>query len=555
VDPFLKVVLAACEDLGTPRALTVSLLLRGEEWSQLSQLATRPLDYCDSESYWRDTVITDLLRKCDLPSGIDKEAVARATFLSCEAKNARTNVRLSRFVDETLFIEDHVDEAVYRFIGDWRKEVRRILGNLPDNLVPRFSTGATYADVGELTTIPDKMSSRPTIYSHSRDTILPFWGSTSWGRSVVEERRDSDPQTVRGNIFFTVPKDGKTFRGCCKESSLNVSFQLDIGRVIRGRLKRIGIDLQHGQDHHRSKAREGSLDNGCATIDMSNASDTMCRLLPKLVLPAEWHELLASLRARLTRFEGQKWFRLEKFSSMGNGFTFELETLLFSTLARTVIACEGGDPDQVMCYGDDLIVPSCHYLAVTAALRLFGFEPNMKKTFAEGPFRESCGGDYWAGAPVRGHFVRAFPNEPQEWISLANGLRRTCIGNKTRWQSMKRAWRRCLDQLPRDIRRCVGPEFLGDIVIHDDPEFWQFARPPRGHDPSWFQQYVFAYVPVPVVLPWNNWKASVQLASCTLGPPSDGITPRGGVSGYRVRRVGALLAGPASSWTPSVTVR
>lgn len=547
MDTFQRVVLATCEDVGTPRALTVKLLVQYGEWAQLARLRTDPNWYSDAESYFRDVLVTDQLRKCDLPSGIDREGEARDLFWALEASNCQTNARLARFIPSNLFLEDSKDAAVYEFITRWRKEVKRVLGSLPNSLTPRFSSGATFADVGSLTTTPDKMSSRPTVYSHSRD-LLPFWAETSWGRSVMKERRDSDPRSVRGNIFFTVPKDAKSFRGCCKEASLNVSLQLDLGRLMKTRLKeRAGIDLRSGQPVHQQAASQASVSGDRSTIDLSSASDTMCRNVVQLILPGDWFDLLSSLRANYTRI-GKTWVRLEKFSSMGNGFTFELESLLFYSLAKTLL---GDRPGEILCYGDDLIVPVAIHADLIAALRFFGFEPNKKKTFAEGPFRESCGGDFFDGVPVRGHFLKKLPNEPQMWMAWANGLRRVSHVHGTlsplRWSYVRRAWFIILDQLPPAIRGCRGPEFLGDIVIHDSPSNWKFVPPPSSHDPSWELVYVRSYQPVPVVLPWHHWKSSVQLASCTLGLPSEGITPRGGVSGFRLRSVGVNLTG---AWLP-----
>jgi len=543
---IIRVIDALCVDVGTPRALAVKLLVNAGEWAQLQELRCRPADYADSESYWRDSVVTELLRKCDLPTSVDKQAAAVKTFLECEHQNLTTNRRLDCFLPENLYLEAGEDR-VHDFIIVWRKEIKSILGNLPDHLTPRFSGGATYADTGLLITTPDKMSSRPTVYEPTRD-LLPFWTETSWFRSLASDRPwFTDPSTVRGNIFFTVPKDGTKFRGCCKEASIPIALQLEVGRILKSRLLRIDINLKEGQQIHRSLAREASITGSLATIDMSNASDTLCRVLPKLVLPGQWWELLNSLRATHTRVDG-RWFRLEKFSSMGNGFTFELESLIFATLARTVIAGEGGDPDIVRCYGDDLIVPSVHYRSVVAALRWFGFTPNMKKTFAEGPFRESCGGDYWNGTPVRAHYLQDLPDEPQHWISLANGLRRVAIADgapPTRWGIVRRSWLRVLDAIPSHIRRCTGPESLGDVVLHDKPETWVTFTDPEN--PSWELRYVNAYTPVATVLPWHHWKPATQLASCTLGLPARGITPRGGVSGYRITRV---PLGISSSWLP-----
>ena len=569
----LRVVNCLAEDVGTPRALAVKLLANAGEWAELQKLRCDPLIYEDSESYWKDNLLTEILRKCDLPTTVDKEAAAVATFFACEKDCAATNARLTRYLPSKLLIEPE-DMPVVHFINEWRKEVSFVMGNLPDGLTPRFSGGSTYADKGLLTTIPDKMSSTPTIYAGTR-CLLPLWGDTAWARALVRDRPwQSDPLTVRGNVFFTVPKDGTKFRGCCKEASIAITYQLAVGKVLKKRLLRIGVNTKTGQAYHQKRAERASKTGEDATVDMSNASDTVARVLIQLLAREDWYSLLDSLRATHTWIDG-KWVRLEKFSSMGNGFTFELETIVYATLARTVIRLEGGDPGKVTCYGDDLIVPTQYYTSVLAALRFFGFTPNVKKTFGEGPFRESCGGDFFNGVPVRAHYIEEIPDEPQQWISLANGLRRVAFAHPDgdhRWSLVRRAWFRALDSIPSDIRRCRGPSSLGDIVIHDDPERWSYAPPPKKPvkalwlkdgdnreitlceppDSSWEVRWIRAYVPVPSVLPWHHWNPAVQLASCTLGVPSTGVTPRDGVTGYRIAKVSATLTG---SWLPTPYIR
>jgi len=113
------------------------------------------------------------------------------------------------------------------------------------------------------------------------------------------------------------------------------------------------------------------------------------------------------LRSPKTFFKGQ-WHVLEKFSSMGNGYTFELETVIFSAITAAVHEMVTGEAaklhQNVFVYGDDIICKTDVSLDVIAALRWFGFSLNERKSFVSGPFRESCGGDYFNGVPVRAHF-------------------------------------------------------------------------------------------------------------------------------------------------------
>ena len=52
-------------------------------------------------------------------------------------------------------------------------------------------------------------------------------------------------------------------------------------------------------------------------------------------------------------------------------------------------------------YGDDIVVPQNAALLVIERLRDLGFSTNRDKTFVTGPFRESCGRDWFQGQDVR----------------------------------------------------------------------------------------------------------------------------------------------------------
>lgn len=513
-----SVLARLARSVDSPRAIAVRLLAEGGEWPQLQKLeAVDPGNYQDAEAYLADAVVTDFARKSGPLEG-NLHATAVKTFWECERTNAGTNARLTRFIgNQGPF--DPSDMRVAGFIDLWRKKVKIVLGKLPSRLDVKFSPGATTSNKGSKITIPDKIDSRPVVYESMRCLEHLIYDS-SWGRIHGDVRLPSD----RGNVFFSVPKDAKKNRGCCKEASAAVALQLSAGAYIRERLSRFGIDLDHGQDLHRELARKGSIDGSVATLDLSNASDTVSRVLVRLLLPDEWYQLLDSLRAPFTSVSG-KFVYLEKFSSMGNGFTFELETLIFWSLAETLRE-QTSTHGQTWCYGDDLIVPAepGYVDALMAALKYFGFTPNASKTFVAGPFRESCGGDFFRGTAVRPHFLKDYPDEPQDWIALHNGLVRIARPHLT-----GEARRFCLDQLPRAIRKLCGPVQLGDTVLHRDEQHWITKRPSDGWDGVW----VRAYVPVPRRLPLHHWTPSVVLASAVYGVPSDGVTPRGHVKGFK----------------------
>lgn len=519
-----KAVHRLLEDLASPVSLKVALLLRHGEYDQLASCRVDPRSYIEAESYWRDATAVSLLRKLpELPTTIDRKAVAEKSFLDCEASCLRANQRIYPL----LFGDDpSPNGGVSAYIKRARKIAASVLGICPDydKIDGRFGPGATYGDRGRLTTIPDKMSSVPTLTSEAWSLHFP-WSGTLWASACASSGRKVS--FVRGNRFTTVPKDATKDRGIAVEPSLNVFYQLGLGRVIRRRLLRAGIDLTNGQDIHRRIACEASIGGHLATIDLSNASDTICRNLVKLLLPKPWFERLDELRSHRTEFRG-RWYLLEKFSSMGNGFTFELETLVFLCLILAI------SPDltagkNVFVFGDDIIVPTEYSSDVISILSFFGMTANRAKSFVDGPFRESCGGDYFMGVDVRPYFMKEAPNEPQQLISVANGLRRSTRASKDRSSHAHRAWRSILDALPSEIRRLRGPEDLGNLLVHDREESWR---------PRWRNGIREFRVWKPIEyhkVSLGHFKPEVTLAAACygLGPnASEGIIPRDGVRGY-----------------------
>jgi hypothetical protein len=461
-----KAILRLFEDIGSSRSLAASLLYRYGEWDQLSTLEMIPEHYNDAESFWRDALATNIVRKLDvLPTSVDKKTKAEETFLSCEAKCFRANRRLY-CLGEPPYGGSFSDGVLEVFLRA-RKIVSSILGPCPDLIEGRHGPGSTYSDRGKFCTVPDKMSSRPTITPDAWPFLFP-WSGTLWASACASSGRL--PEFVPGNRFLTVPKDSTKFRGIAVEPSINLFYQLGYGRVIRRRLSQHGINLAEGQDKHRALARCASSAGHLATLDLKNASDTICRNLVKLLLPPSWFSVLDGLRSKKTKFRG-RFHLLEKFSSMGNGFTFELETLIFLSLIASITGRDSIGK-TVFVFGDDIICPTESSQDVISLLSFCGLTVNKTKSFVDGPFRESCGGDYFLGVDVRPFFLKESPNEPQQLISFANGLRRTANRSLARDHIVNRAWLTALDGLPSEIRRCRGPEDLGDIVIHDSEERW-----------------------------------------------------------------------------------
>ena len=535
---FDKVVLQITEDINTPRSLAVYLLYRHRELLQLMSMTVQPTHYTESELYLKDVVATDLLRKLQLDS-VKPESVLRqeafARLMTTELKCEETNVRLSRFRLGGPF--QGSDLKLLPVIQEIKVLISNVLGPLNDRVFDSvgFGPGATLTNPGKLSTIPDKLESVPcgttsALALFNRSFAGSAWTRRgSWGTAEQGLRK-----TVRGNRFFTVPKTATSLRGACLSPNVNGFLQKGVGTYIKGRLRRVGIDIEgsvRGESRaklkHRALACAGSRWGTFATIDLSDASNTISSGLVQLLLPEDWYDLLADLREPFMQRPDGRWQKLSMFSAMGNGFTFELETLIF--WAISTVAGRG----RVETFGDDIVCHSHAAPAIMAALRFFGFSLNTRKTFVSGPFRESCGGDFFDGVPVRAHYVKKLPSAPQDWIALANGIRRVAYGDphtEHRWSYLRRAWLTCLSALPVAIRGLRGPVELGDLVIHDHEHLWQ-CRTKNSI------RYVKCLAGSADPLPWVHWPSHVVLSAALYGCDTDGPIPRGAQRHYRVKLV------------------
>lgn len=580
--------MALCQNVGTPLAFQSMRMLEADDWVGLTTIKVVIRDYKDPCALSGDLQIAAFFKKYPgFDLGVDLEMKAVRNFEEAEHQCYKTNERL----DPLLRDKFHYGLDVAAFIDVARKEVSRILGRCPQphQLDGGFGPGSTFLDVGPLTTVPDKMSSSYTLTSTS-SRFLPAWRETAWHRyacaglePVDLETTDIDlivesswfvrsdgvlrsayvkppspfacrtPTLIRGNRFTTVPKDAWKHRGICIEPSINLFYQLGVGTWLTRRLGRtVGWHKKDIQQFHQLLARLGSLLGHLATIDLSNASDTICRALVQLLLPWDWYELLDDLRSKHTRVDG-RWVKLEKFSSMGNGFTFELETIIFRAIAVAAQKCDADDQwfgNTVSTFGDDIVVPTRSADDVIAALKFFGMETNKDKTFTSGSFRESCGGDYFKGMDMRPHYLKEEPNEPHQFIALANGLRRfgirhiLCGGPDV----YRKPWLCILDAIPSRIRSLLGPEALGDLLIHDKEERWNYKV--RSSI-----RYFRVWRPVEYgCTGWEHFRPGVVLASALFGVPdgspksvdvnerwlTSGVSTRVNdsyISGYRFGRV------------------
>jgi hypothetical protein len=238
---------------------------------------------------------------------------------------------------------------------------------------------------------------------------------------------------VHCNSISFVPKTAKTLRSIAIEPTVNAFLQKGIDLEMRKHLKvRANIDLANDFEKNRLLAQRGSIDGEYFTMDLSSASDTIARELVRVLLPPDWFEFLNSIRSHSYELQG-KVFPYHKFVSMGNGFCFPLETLIFASALKACKSELGLRHTSSSVYGDDIVADSRLYDLLRKLLAFCGFIVNDEKTYARGPFRESCGADWHSGQDVRPVYLKAPIARYTELIGFHN----VCLRSPEIYELMK----------------------------------------------------------------------------------------------------------------------
>jgi hypothetical protein len=428
-DVSLKVIgtlIRECSKKGGPRCKTLQDFFEAKDYRAVIDYS---FDYRDAQPQDIDDFIyarqiQAFLAKQDfLDLGVDKEKVAFEAFLRSEELCRDTNYRFENAIPSGI-------EGVEAVMFIAQRKISKILGDVPslDTLDFSFGPGATTSTKGAEANSRVKLSARLECSSN----FIPLVGRVLYELPHILQHHahtESDDfaacnvDIVSGKLMF-VPKNCLTDRTIVVEPPLNGLIQKSIGSFIRRKLRKCGIDLRD-QTVNQKLAQRGSIHGDVATIDLSSASDTIARQLVWSLLPYPWVELLDQCRSESVVYKNDS-FVLEKFSSMGNAFTFELESLIFYALTyATCSYLELDHEKDVSVYGDDIICPVESFPLLTEVLHHCGFILNEKKTFCEGSFRESCGTDYLFGIDIRPFYQRHLISD-QNLFVMHNWFVRHC---------------------------------------------------------------------------------------------------------------------------------
>lgn len=354
--------------------------------------------------------------------------------------------------------------------GEWRTEMYRFFESSPELLgakgsalaeeypdydwsvvldtskIVAFANTGPGSNVGAVgCTFAEKFDASHLTYSD--DHVKWLWElrtqSPSW-RDLESSRllRGLRLNKVAASKLSFVPKTVAESRTICIEPALNTFFQKGVQYLLERQLQLyFGIDLSNQQEINRELARIGSIDGSYATIDLTSASDTIAYNLVKTGVPPHQFKYMDWLRTQWAH-DGQQDIELQMFSTMGNAFTFPLQTAIFAAAVSAVYRLHGVplrarqrrvlgyDGQQLVydeefptwgCNGDDIIVRRETYDDVIRLLKLLGFTPNLRKSFNDGFFRESCGADWYKGTLVRGVYCQSARTD-QDINSLINRL-------------------------------------------------------------------------------------------------------------------------------------
>lgn len=387
-------------------------------------------------------------------SDSDRRDSALSTFLKVEDYQRVVSRRIRWFRDRP----NRLSPLVRTVIDEMRYDIFKLLGPKPglEDIEyvlrhARFGPGTVggLSKTGKVTDVTPfgKLSPDTTIWTTER--CFRMWAPRIGGvfRQWLFERKAKVVDACRGT---TVPKDALTDRFIAVEPYFNSYIQLGQMAHLYELLERWGVTLEDQTRNqklaHKASLEENAFPNGWSTLDLSSASDSMNTELVRWLLPEPWFEWYNSTRCDSVVLPGGAVRRLEKFSSMGNGNTFALESMIFSAAVRAcrkVVGCK----EEWAVYGDDMIVSHRASLLLVEVLSFMGFKLNKTKSFIVGRFKESCGADF-----LGGHNVRP--------IYLKEALTRTAIYSLfNKFQSLAPCNSGAFCALLRDMQRdgSIGP--------------------------------------------------------------------------------------------------
>lgn len=201
---------------------------------------------------------------------------------------------------------------------------------------------------------------------------------------------------------FTADKAGSVFKNIDTDRFIGLGTfwamirQRQIAHGLRVVLKYVGNDLgqrnfvfrgyRHLVDDAQAVHQIMISDKSYATVDFKNGSDSTVYQPVETLTTPNLMQAIDQCRPTHVAFP-HTVHQLNKVSSMGVGFTFELMTLM-------LLACARQFDKTARVYGDDVIIKNDAVQPFLELVKSIGYQINDTKTFINSRFRESCGSFY-----------------------------------------------------------------------------------------------------------------------------------------------------------------
>jgi hypothetical protein len=309
--------------------------------------------------------------------------------------------------------------------------------------------------------------------------VYERWNSIArWNRLIEAPYDPRDPDDIRwwressalSARLCCVPKDMFKLRSITVEPSEATFLQQRtrsrlIAAAARVLDRRSAIPQQlfgAGPEMQRRRALSGSLTGRLATIDLSDASDSVRWDLVQRMFPKNIVADLERSRSPYCDVNGVR-HRVHMYAGMGNATTFIVETLYFWSLC-TALSTWLRDLTPVSVFGDDIVLSckSARHPLFLENLAKLGIRVNMEKSgLSEGPgFREACGLAAYCGCELPLLRCRGYRVEnPEELVSLC-GWVNTALEPDSRYAPFCRLMGLSIGrQLKADLQLPVLPEY------------------------------------------------------------------------------------------------
>lgn len=336
----------------------------------------------------------------------------------------------------TTFTDHQIAEVVDRFertddeIGDLRPDVNQLIGGVsldsvltrarhaigivlggfdPLDIGPRHGSGAAACGTKPWNRYkaPRYIPRLANVYAYD----LYFYTPTGFVDDLDKYLAAEDYEPCAKVVL--VPKDSRGPRLISEEPRETMYIQqgqmAKLYEAIEARLGARSMVSCIDQTRNRRLAQFASQTGSYATIDMKDASDRISTWLVERLFPSNWVEALMASRSQWTQLPGGRIRPLKKFAPMGSATCFPVEALCFWALSIAacgpkdlvrVIKSTPTDLPVVAVFGDDIICPTGSVQNVMSVLEAVGLKVNPSKCYTRGPFRESCGGDYFLGNDI-----------------------------------------------------------------------------------------------------------------------------------------------------------